>query len=540
MKFHRLLLLTFLLCTPVAAPPTDEISTSTKVHLRNLTADVSIDQDPCFSPDGEHIVFVSYRSARQRLWIVPAAGGQPRQLTSGKDFSQDWYPTFSPDGKFIAFSSTRGGQTHIWAIPATGGEPRRVTAEALNTQPSLSACTWSPDGKFIAYTSGDKQTFWGGEERTIHMVPATGGESRRLEYGIAPAVWPRFSPDGRWLAFQSGEFPLTNFFIAPAAGGRPIQISEPDSLNGLVPRWSPDGRKLVFLGRKGANMRLAVVPVSGGALHVLVEGLSPWEKPTWSPDGKTIVFEEALKKILAVPATGGPLATLWSEPTSFALAPAWSPNGDRIAFSIRQRDALFFAIFNLFLSSGDIEPVTIGSSHHLQVAFSPDGEILAYTSDQSGNLDIWTMPADGGRPVQLTTDPGRDENPFWLPGGEEIAFLSERSGRRQVWAAPDGGGAPRLFFSTADGTGNFDISPDGKFIVYEPPPGTGGALTTSTGLRVAELPTGIPRLLDLHGWKPAFSPDGKYIAYFQGGLPHNDIWIADVGRIVDSRPDPTL
>jgi Tol biopolymer transport system component len=114
-----------------------------------LVDDSSVNVEPAWSPDGTRIAFTSTRGGERRIWIMPAAGGDPVLLTSGGR------PTWSPDGTRIAFWSDRSGNNRIWAIPAAGGEPEQLTfGPGLDMAPA-----WSPDGNRIAFGSNRSGSF---------------------------------------------------------------------------------------------------------------------------------------------------------------------------------------------------------------------------------------------------------------------------------------------------------------------------------------------------------------------------------------------
>src|ERR1041384_2682477 len=109
--------------------------------------------DPQPSPDGQwvaHVVTdvdIAENRGNSDLWLVPAAGGEPRRMTTSP--KHDRHPTWSPDGKWLAFESNRDGDFQIYVIPTEGGEARKLTTIATGaTQP-----VWSPDGKHIAFVS---------------------------------------------------------------------------------------------------------------------------------------------------------------------------------------------------------------------------------------------------------------------------------------------------------------------------------------------------------------------------------------------------
>ena len=172
-------------------------------------------------------------------------------------------------------------------------------------------------------------------------------------------------------------------------------------------------------------------------------------------------------------------------------------------------------------------------------AWSPDGQRIAYQSDEGGNLDIWVAPLDGGRPVNLTADhEGWDRAPSWSPDGRQIAFLSERD-PSGVFVMPAGGGVPsQAVMSIARLGGPPQWSPDGTALAY--------LRVVDDGVPVIEiqaLPIGAARRLLLPGplltvyVDLRISPDGRFFTYVEGShdSPTGRVWVV---RVEDGKAFP--
>jgi Tol biopolymer transport system component len=174
--------------------------------------------------------------------------------------------------------------------------------------------------------------------------------------------------------------------------------------------------------------------------------------------------------------------------------------------------------------------ITSSSGWETEPQLSPDGSVIAFVSNESGNPDIWLTSVHGGEPLRLTDHPASDRQPSWFPDGSSLAFASQRGEQTGIWRIPRLGGTPMLV--VPDGT-DPAVSPDGARIAF--------AQRSSSGLfRIAVAPISVPeraRILtgDKHGAMdhrhPAWSPDGKYICY----ADFRDLWIAPLDG---SRPYP--
>jgi Tol biopolymer transport system component len=160
-----------------------------------------------WSPDGSRIAYCKYSTDpwQMNVYVIPAAGGEPRALTDGTAFCDS--PSWSPDGAKIAYSRAReGGGSDIWVVPADGGDAVQLTDDdAYNSNSS-----WSPDGSRIVFVSGQ------GMDQGLWIMSANGDNPVQLTHGFYTAH-PVFSPDGSEIAFDiwtlSGQFARSDIWI---------------------------------------------------------------------------------------------------------------------------------------------------------------------------------------------------------------------------------------------------------------------------------------------------------------------------------------
>ncbi|MCP4379557.1 MAG: hypothetical protein GY794_25720 [bacterium] len=206
---------------------------------------------------------------------------------------------------------------------------------------------------------------------------------------------PRWSPDGSKIAYAAMQGDL---YIVDAAS-REIQVLQLPSIRNAEAAWSPDGTALVYVSYtqpREFKTELWIAEfeergVQAGSL-LIPEGLKTF--PAWLSDGQGIVYTRFIKH-----GPSGPVEDI----CSFDL-------------TVEQEKTLISNGFD-----------------NMQAAWSPDGQWLAYASNQGGNYDIWLWRPDRAEPRQITRDPAMDTDPAWSPDGGEIAFVSSRTGLSQIW-----------------------------------------------------------------------------------------------------------
>jgi Tol biopolymer transport system component len=270
---------------------------------------------------------------------------------------------------------------------------------------------------------------------------------------------PKYSPDGRYIAFSSNRDGYLDIFLMTADGSQVIQLTKDRfawlyfsrSPTDAWPTWSPDGRRIAFSsGRDNhymswINMSLYVMDSDGSNVMRLIDSGRADNQPAWSPDGQRIAFASSRpdlpNHIYVIDADGTNLRQL-TDGNSVNDQPAWSPDGSRIAF-VSNRDGTP-NIYVMQSDGTDLVRVTEGGGDIANVmpAWSPDGERIAFASNRDGEFEIYVMSPDGSNIVKLTTS-GGNSMPAWSPDSQKIAFASDRDGHIYVMAA-DGSHVVRL------------------------------------------------------------------------------------------------
>jgi Tol biopolymer transport system component len=364
------------------------------------------------------------------LFMVTADGG----LTEA--------PAISRDGKFLAFASdrARADNLDIWVQQIGGREPLRLTQDpADESEPAF-----SPDGAMIAFRSEKDR---GG----IYIVPALGGTPVLL---AARGRHPRFSPDGRSIAYSVGGEETSNpgstgVFVIGAGGGVPRAI-HPEMATATNPVWSPDGDRLLVLGRMdGAASALAqidwwILPIGDGAPQ------------------RSQVFARLDKQKLKRPAP----PQVYPAPLDWRRA----DGEDRILFSAFLGEAVNLWEIPL-RGGGPAERLTLGPGLHQQGRWTGDAKSLTFAAAEL-NFDVWMQPLDRGtggargESKRLTDELTEDLSPSIDWKGTTMVYVSRRSDTWSLRTIDVASGAERTVFSSPTRLPTARLSGDGSRILF--------------------------------------------------------------------------
>jgi TolB protein len=207
--------------------------------------------------------------------------------------------------------------------------------------------------------------------------------------------------------------------------------------------WSNDRDRLLVNTNLG---ELALVELSSGKETPLDIGVRGMTDAVWSRDGKRVLFSLSIANsvdandIWMVEIPGLKRRKL-THMTHLQHNPAWAHDERGIVF-LSGSGGQHHDIFTLDLRKGTIRQVTAGGLYHFEPVCSVKGEI-AFSSNRTGDYEIWVTDLDGKRFEQITRSPGLDAQPTWSPDGERMAFVSTRNGKSAVWMTNRDGTHPR-------------------------------------------------------------------------------------------------
>ena len=398
---------------------------------------------------------------------------------------------------------------------------------------------WSPDGRNLLYT-GEV-----GKTHKIFRKDLASGQNSQLTRGDSDELQPTWSPDGKHVAFVRarqpsvklqpgdvfGEFQDGDVWVLDLASGKESRLVE----NAFNPTYSRDGkfiavdaswagpRRIWVLDREGHNPQQVTTDTSEEVAHVA---------PAWSPDGKKIAFQNlARTKIDFRVVRLVSKQMYWITNDFFSnIRPAWSPSGKFIYFSSYRSGGI-----NIWRApvkgdgtvGGPLQQVTTGAGQDVEVATSPDGRRLAFATLRQ-NADIWKLPVlpqsgmPRGSPEGVISTTREDSRGAWSPDGKMVAFNSDRSGDMNIWLFSPADSNPRQLTTGHGGDFQPNWSPDEKKIVFF------SSRSGSPNVWEVEVASGALRRLTSNSGmnvNPFFSPDGTFIAYQSDQSGRLEVWV---------------
>ena len=233
-----------------------------------LTATRSLALAPDWSPDGKSIVFQSYLKGTPGLFLVPTAGGAPKEIPVSTELNSS--PFFSPDGKSIAFCGSVRGNPEIFVVNPDGTGLRRLTDnQAVDSTPR-----WAPNGREMAFTSNRQGS------PQIYLMDGEGANVRRISLAGNWNDEAAFAPDGSRIAFACGNEGDFQICVLDLLSGRTFQISTGPGAH-ENPTWSPDGSKIAWEVTKDEGTQILVANSDGSSPRIVTSAGNN-SSPAWS------------------------------------------------------------------------------------------------------------------------------------------------------------------------------------------------------------------------------------------------------------------
>jgi tricorn protease len=484
---------------------------------------------------GSRIVFV----AHDNLWSVPRSGGTAARLTA--DPGRDLMPRFSPDGRWIAFTGEYQGNRDVYVMPAAGGPARRLTFTSdvvpdapLRWGPNNMVLTWTPDSKSIVFLT--RRAAWNDWFGRPFSVPLAGGLPQPLP--LDRSGFMSFGPDGHKIAYNRifRDFRTWKRYDGGLAQGIDLYDFDTHEFRHVTdwvgtqtsPMWYQGS--VYFLSDHDANRRrnIWVYDLAKGTsrevTHFTDYDIDFPSLGQGGDGGAGIVFQqggtlhvldlpsEQLHDLdVTVPDDGSRTGPQWqdarsaireqdmSQHTDYDIA----PNGNRAVFSARGD------LFTLPAEHGNTRNLTqTSNADEDHPSWSPDGKLIAYTTDVSGEQQLAVRPAEGG-PERLLTHfkRGYFYTARWSPAGDRLAFSDND---HRLWIVSLAGGEPvEVAQDKYNEIHDQAWSPDGRWLAYSTVSDNQLSgiwlydLETRKAVRVSE-----PHANDS---SPAFDPAGRYL-----------------------------
>ncbi|MBK5256852.1 MAG: prolyl oligopeptidase family serine peptidase [Vicinamibacteria bacterium] len=463
--------------------------------------------------------------------------------------------------RFVSLSSA----LLLLLAPATqAADQRPLSVDDLFALKSVGAPVLSPDGAFVAYTVRSMDLKKDSSDSDIYLIPTVGGEATRLTTSPKAETSPKFSPDGKWIAFLSSrEGDKTQVWLLPRAGGEASRLTDMKAGVGSF-AWSPDSKRLVLVasdpdpdepktGEKGDEKKTAkpiatrriqfmrdgegyvreirshlyLFDIEGKASVQITAGPYDDEQPAWSPDGKTIAFVSNRSAepdtthdtniFLIAPRPGENPRAITTNPSEDER-PAWSPDGNTIVYvAAGAVSDMWYGsnhVSTVEVATGAVSPMTKALDRNVgRPLFTSDGGSILFMIEDGGNSHLGRIPAHGGAIERIVTGE-RDVESFDTQNGH-IAFLESQPTRPSEISVLDGSAVRRLTKTNDAVLKDIKLAPVERFKAKSKD-GTmvDGFLTRPFG---ATPGVKVPTILRIHGgptsqFSTAFSFEWQFFA----------------------------
>ena len=430
---------------------------------------------------------------------------------------------FAREAKLVRYPSYSNGRiaftylADIWVADENGGNVQRLTVNrARDAYPRF-----SPDGKWIAFSSDRNGNL------DVFIIPSTGGTAKQLTHHSADDVVLGWTPDGKGVLFSSqrGEDFMGMLYVVSVDGGMPWHAG-PDM--GNAASYSPDGNRIAYnpkgqvywrkyyRGAYATDVWIEDIAAKKFTQLTDFDGLDSW--PMWSRDGDIYFVSDrdgnGLTNIWRVAEAGGKADKVTSFKSGDVRFPSISADGRTIVF---EHD---FGVWKLDTASKKVTPIKLDIDAETE---ENDSEMRAFSSEAddydlapsarrlvvSVHGELFTVPVEEGDIRQITDSSARERGVAYSPDGKWISFISDRSGREELYVvAVDGSGDAQKLTDIDALKFGYNWSPDSKEIAF-----------TSSDNKLRKVNVGTKAVAELDASRygnistPEWSPDGKWLTY---------------------------
>jgi len=448
-----------------------------------LTAHPGLELFAKYSPDGKWIAFTGQYDGDEQVYVMPAGGGVPRQLTfypARGPLAPRWgYDNqvygWTPDSRSVLFRSLREGWTlgdnRLFTVPATGGLPTPLP------MPQAGAGALSPDGKRIVYSPLFRdfrawKRYQGGWAEDLWVFDLASHDSRNVTNN------PFTDRDPMWIGdrifFTSDRSGTLNLYSVSPDGSGVTELTHQTTWDVRWPSadqsgqivYELDGELHVFDTRSNGDRKLDIlVPDDGLAARPTHRSVAKFiEDFALSPDGQRALFV-ARGDVFTAPVEHGPTRNLTASPGAHDRGARWSPDGRQVAFisDMSGEDELYLVDQD---GSGRADRITKnGDMMKNPPLWSPDGRRLAYT-DKDGRL--WVLELASRSLTEIARDSsGQVGDQAWSPDGRWLAFSqSHATGFRSLYIWGVGDKAPHAVTDPLENAFEPTFDPDGNYLYF--------------------------------------------------------------------------
>ena len=518
-------------------------------NMRRITSGGNGDYFPVVSPDGKEIVFETMRLGIGDIWSTDISGKNYKRLTY--ENYPELYPAYSHDGTKISYVANKEGIIDIWIMDRDGKHRKRVTKNILkevwgrkwlsmfNYNDLFDAgyyhVSWHPDGTKLALTTWepDKKesylTILDFKEDISKVIDNLPEEKKNLsDYTLigekdltGGGDWddfgPSFSPDGKTIIFASNRKGNWNIWSIGIDGVGLKQLTNGDD-DELAPVYSPDGKEIAFL--KSSKELLSaydiwVMKSDGSGARQVTEGFKVISYPAWNPQSNEIAFVSKEDKgpeiqLISLSKVGQEVVNTVSRVISMWDTQKPNPVMFPFAKEEEQREFNPHKIMKMkkMVQEENKNERKVWSEELLllkkifeipypleeflyKIDYNTTGDRLIFESNQTGNINIWSVKRDGTGLTHLTKGDGTYLNPVFSPNNSKVAYTRKLNRRSE-----------------------FDYNTSESYDIW-----------------IADVDTGEEMRIndeEQTDWNPVFSPDGKKIAYVtnrSGDFEHYNIWL---------------